>query len=203
MILDAETLERRRQHVCASEAAVLMGCDPWRRTDWLWKSKVEGVKQRPNAAMQIGHDRENGLLDGFARRTGKTLGERQVERIRGVWLATPDALVLGERAAVDAKTSGFGKARGSTKLQPWQIHWSDGVPENYVWQFQAQMYVHELERVYVEALLAWISEDAPVSYVVERDDAKIAQLVERGTRFMECVRAGTKPVYVFGEWVIP
>ncbi len=122
---------------------------------------------------------EAAIANWWADDHGIALDEPDVMYVRGPLMATLDRRIVGnDTDAVEIKTTAKYISR----------------PERYWWwQCQAQMYCADLERVHVAVLDASM---ALSTYVVERDDGAIADLVTRATSVMTFVSVDQWPRHV-------
>lgn len=185
--LDEEAwLDARAEGVSASEVSHLSQSTRERILD----DKLNGSTFRGNKHTNRGHERESLILGDVVWQTG-----RVVEGNSHVWalelnarhLATPDGFALdGDRVAgVEVKSHAYGFKVPATH---------GGIPQDHYDQMQWGMHVTGLD----EWLYAWevMAEDGgeptdePVVLTVERDQARIDELVERADEFLAWVDAG-------------
>lgn len=175
MTITAEQRERRRLGVGSSDVPVLAGGDIGAISD-LYLDKTEGISIDAGPAADMGTYLEPTVLDWFSETSGyKLVRETQyLERAHpdGVCLCNHDALVDGFPFGVEAKTVGI------VGPSPYRHEWDADagvVPTRVLLQVQHQMYVSDLEKVFVAALIGGLGF---VCIEVERDD-RIIQGVKR------------------------
>lgn len=137
---------------------------------------LEELKSKP--AIEIGNDFEAPLLRWAARELGVEI-RSNVEVIPAhdsVMAANLDALVVGRPQALEAKT-GTGLDYGDPE--------TDQVPERVIVQCQHQMYVSELELVWVPVLVAKFDRLTREMYKVTRNEKLIELIRERDHAFWE------------------
>lgn len=141
-------VEQRRSYIGASEAAAVLGIDPFSGPLQVWARKVLGEQGEQTEAMRAGNDFEPVILARYARRMGVTLEQPGTLRHpdHAFIGATPDAIANG-RVNVQAKMVGVHAAR----------HWgpesdgAEGVPDHYLVQVQIEMAVANLDVTHVAA----------------------------------------------------
>jgi putative phage-type endonuclease len=155
-------LAERRPFANASDAAVYVGCHPYKN---LADLAVEKLAAEPpdetNRAMERGNRLEAAVADWWADEHGVGIYEPEVMYRNGRLLATLDRRIVGaDRDALEVKTT---------------RHAVDRVQDHWWWQGQAQMFCADLDRVHFAVLDG--SMDL-ASYTIQRDDSAISCLVE-------------------------
>lgn len=181
MSLSESALERRKNHVGASEVAAVMGLSPHKSAYDLWLEKTGKLEERQpeNESMGIGTMLENGLLDWSATELGKKILKNQFRvHESGILSATHDALVVGEPVGIEAKTAGIMNPMHAR--DEWGEDGTDEIPDYYILQTQAQCLVSNLELVHVPAL---IGGKGRKMYRVERSEKICLAILERVTMF--------------------
>lgn len=173
---------RRRGHIGSSDAAAIIGRDPWRTpADVYWSKVAPTHDAEPNEAMQTGNRLEGPLLSFAAERLGVRLRRNQYRVSAGpdggVCSANFDALIIDRPEAVEAKYVGPNSAAA------WGDEWTDDVPEHVLVQCLHQCYVGQLNCVWVAAAIAGYSSLAWRMYCVRRDEEIIAALIAREIKF--------------------
>ena len=117
----------------------------------LWFEKKYGVCKsgNGNASTKLGLRLEAAVLEAAEERLGSPIIDRQMWLTRNCNGATLDGRV-DERTIVEAKTSGL---LGPSTLAQWGEDGTDEVPDNYVLQVQAQLFVTGAELGYLAALI--------------------------------------------------
>jgi predicted phage-related endonuclease len=170
-------LAARRIFYNASVAAALFNEHPFTNLTNVIAAKLdpalEGVE---NSAMRRGAHLEAGIASWWSEEHGIAVYEPDVIYVRGEIAATLDRRIVGnDTDCLEIKTTSKHVV----------------APERYwVWQCQAQMYPADLERVHLAVLDASL---ALQTFVVPRDDAAIARLVERAHEVMAFVNVGEWP----------
>ena len=192
----SEWLDRRRLRLTATDAAAILGLDPFKNTASLVKGKF-GPAKKPfeSLPMKVGHVLQDWLVEEaivrhpeLVSRTGG-ISELYVESDENrEWAATVD-FVQGS-TIVEAKTVGlFGvhyDAEGEVVAKKSRLEylngWANTIPGYVFCQVQAQMLVMpEVARAIVVVLLG--HETKVKTYVVPRDPDCIALLVAAGKQF--------------------
>lgn len=185
-------LRERRTGIGGSDAAAVIGVNPWKSRMELWAEKT-GLVDQPdlsdNEAIEFGLKLEGIVLDTLAERTG-----RQVERwpqhqvVRHPeheWmLCTPDAFQEDPkrgRGIVQAKTTSAFQRRA------WD---GDEPPLHYHVQIQHEM---EVTGCTWGTLCCLIGGQRFAWFDVERNDTFIDRLIEQERRFWELVQSETPP----------
>jgi putative phage-type endonuclease len=188
-----ETLMDRSQSLGASDAAAVVGRDPWRTPAdvWLEKTRRVGPVLRASPAMEAGTFLQDGILDWAAHTLGQPLACRQwalVHPAHPELSATLDG-VLDDGSLLEAKTAGL-VGGGGDHLANWGDAGTDDVPLHVLLQVHHQFAVASAlpdwpagrapRRCYVPALLA---RRGLVLFTIDRHDALVEALVERERQF--------------------
>lgn len=176
--------------VTASKVAGILGLSPWDsplRTWHVMAGNLPADDGNNADAKARGHYLENGVLDWWLDQHALRFEvERQPSFSLGDWAAaTPDMLATdfdGETVLVDAKTAAT------------DDHWTDTEPPAYyfassLWQLAC---APEAKRVHL-AVLFGRPRLSFREYVIERDDALIAGLIDECRTFYDTVQAGQEP----------
>ncbi len=159
-------LEMRKNYIGASEAASVMGEDPWRTPLQLWEQKV-GVAAPPqqNWAMKRGTEMEPLALKSFQNDSGLEMYPQIVYHPhKKFMMASLDGLTLSGDISVEAKCPGA-KAHAMAL--------AGIVPPYYIPQLQ-----HQLACLCHEMLWYWSFDgEKGVGIEVRRDDVYIEQLI--------------------------
>lgn len=177
MAITAEQREARRHHLGSSDAAAIMGLDPWRNAGDVYWSKVMDTADEESAPMRVGNLLEDAICQFAAQELGVEL-ERNVSLASpddgGILSANLDARIVGRPEGVEAKYSSF--------IEGWGDEGTDQVPHHVLVQCQHQAHVAGLDRVWVPALLLHRRAEFRL-YCVDRHDELIEQLVAEELRF--------------------
>ena len=180
-------LALRNSGLGGSDAAVIMGMNPWKSPLALWAEKTGNKKPDDlsnNMRVYWGTVLEDPIADWFCRATGKQVRRRGMMRsCEHKWmLASVDREVVGEKAGLEIKTAGIDQAK------KWL---EDEVPDHYYLQVQWYMAVTGYERWYLAVLIA--GNDARW-YTVERNQEQIDELIRAGEEFWKKVTDLTPPL---------
>lgn len=169
-----EWLELRRRGIGGSDAAAIMGMNPWKTPMDVWLEKTGEFDEEPeNEKMYWGTVLEDVVAAEFTRRTGLKTRRRNAmlqSRKYPFMIANVDRLVVGQRAGLECKTTGLYAADD----------WKLGIPEYYYPQVQHYMAVTGYDTWYVAVL---IGGQEYRHYKVPRDDGFIKELIEAETEF--------------------
>jgi putative phage-type endonuclease len=183
----AAWLDARRKGIGSSDAAAVLGLDPYRTPLGVWAEKrglVPPVEETP--AMRRGRLLEDHILDEAERLLdcGPLARQAFVQHPLRCWqLATLDGLAESG-LIVEAKTVGMRQAR------LWGEPGTDEIPDGYMVQVQHQMAVNGSDEAAVVALIG--GSDLHV-YRVRRDDRLIGRMVDLQAAFWASVIEGVEP----------
>lgn len=184
-----EWLNVRGGGIGSSDAAASVGISPYKSPLELWLEKT-GRQEAPdlaiNEAVFWGATLEHIIATVYAERTGV-----KVRRLNAVlqhpshpfMLANLDRVVqhpADSNGILEVKTAGVNSAR----------FWEEGVPDSYQCQVLHQLAVTGKEWCDVAVLIG--GQDFRV-YRIVRDEAKIADLIQREEKFWHCVTADIPP----------
>ncbi len=181
-------LQIRQQGIGSSDAAVAIGLSPYKSPLSLWLEKTNrkpAVDLSEKEAVIWGTVLEPVLAKVYAARTG-----RRVRRVNAV-LQHPDypfMLANLDREVVTDTGTGILeiKTAGYYSMQLWE----DGVPVAYQCQVLHQLAVTGHAWADVAVLLG--GQEFRI-YRIERDDDKIADLIQREAQFWSCVTEDLQP----------
>lgn len=177
MAITPEQRIARRRFIGSSDAPAIAGVDEHRSPMAVYLEKVFEVADLPNAGpIARGNRYEPVLLDWAAEELGVEV-ERDifVPSWDGINSCNLDGRVKGKREGVEAKFTGMGAEFGEPM--------TDQVPDRVIIQAHHQMYVAELDLVWVPVLLARFDRPAEVMYRVERNDDLVRAVVEMNRKF--------------------
>lgn len=175
--------------VTASKVAGILNLSPWDsplRTWHVMAGNLPADDGNNADAKARGHYLENGCLDWWVdQKPNRSIIDTQVTSTLGDWAAsTPDAHAYDgdDLVLVDAKTAAT------------DDHWTDTEPPAYyfassLWQLAC---APEAKRVHL-AVLFGRPRLSFREYVIERDDALIAGLIDECRTFYDTVQAGQEP----------
>jgi putative phage-type endonuclease len=173
-MLSQEQREARRKWLGSSDAAAIVGCNPYKTAFDVFLEKTYQTEDiKDNEAIKIGNVLEPSILQWGAAELGVEIELNPAMRTHanGFMAFNPDALVKGQPEILEAKTAGV----LWSYLRDWGEIGTDEVPEQYLIQCQHGMGVMgpEFKRCHVPALMGGVGLRM---YHVERDDELIGSL---------------------------
>lgn len=182
-------LQIRLAGIGSSDAAAAIGLSPYKCpiTLWLEKSRRKQADDLSGKeAVVWGTILEPILANVYAERTG-----RKVRRVNAVLQHSQHEFMLAnlDREVIDSE-SGFGILEIKTAGYHAAPQWEDGIPVAYQVQVLHQLAVTGHDWADVAVLIG--GQDFRI-YRVQRDQAKIADLIKREAAFWEHVQADTQP----------
>jgi putative phage-type endonuclease len=183
---EAEWLEQRMHAIGGSDIGSVVGFNGYRTALDVYLEKI-GLVQPPdlskNNAVRMGKKLEPIVIEVYEEDAGE-----KVHRVHAIlqhpehtWMrCSLDGRVVGKPWIVEAKTVGVWAQRNGQ----WGDAESDAVPLSYLAQTQWGMSIADAERCAVPVL---VGGQEPRIYYVERDDALIELLAERGHEFWQRV----------------
>lgn len=186
----------RRSVIGSSDMAAILGLDPWRSPLHVYLSKVhETTEIEGNDAIELGNAFEAPLLHLLARDLGVEIIENVRTSIDGLPFASNhDALIVDRPEGMEAKVRTYDPAEFGQEDD------SDIVPPRILVQCMQQMWTGNLERVRVPVLMPEYGRLRRRRYKVERSEAIIDLIRERGLQFWnEHVIPRIPPPASFGE----
>ncbi len=169
-------LDYRSSHICASEAAVLLGLSPYKTIEQLYREKTQGFEQAPNAYMLRGVELEPIALKKFEEETGLVMFPMVGENEKIPWMAASfDGVTICHDAIVEIKCNG--KKNHSLALK-------GEIPQYYNAQLQHQISVSGLDFSY------YYSFDGQNGVILEvkRDQAFIDIMLEKEFEFWQLLQ---------------
>ena len=185
MPITVKQREQRRRHIGSSDAPVICGMSPYKTTmaDIFYQKMGSDADIEVTEAMKAGNRLEPAIIDYVCEVLGVESHRSNLSRIsgdfrdKGICSANFDSWIRGRpREAIEAKYVGPAFA------DDWGEPGTDQVPEHVIVQTQHQMYVADLDRVYVGAAIARYRLEWAY-YVVERHDGIINAMVDQETAF--------------------
>ncbi len=184
-----EWLDHRRHSIGGSDAAALVGMNPYATPYSVWADKL-GMTPPPeeNEAMRLGHDLEDYVAKRFQEAAGK-----RVRRENNIITnpdypyahANVDRLLIGEDAGLECKTTSSFLNMRKCK--------SGDFPDNYYVQCVHYMMVTGAQRWYL-AVLALGQGSGFYYFVIDRDEEEIAALAKAEKEFWSNVTTKTPPL---------
>lgn len=179
-------LEARALGIGGSDAAVIMGMNPYKFPYQLWLEKT-GQAEAPDLshvqAVYWGSKNEANIADWFQETTGKKVRKLGTLRSRShpFMLANVDRAVIGEEAGLEIKTAGVSLAK------KWK---GDEIPDAYYCQCLHYLAVTGADRWYIAVL---IGGNEALYKTVERNEDDIKALIEAEAGFWKLVETKTPP----------
>lgn len=200
----SDWLEARNNYIGGSDAAAVLGMNPYKTNIELWQEKTgqttpEDISDKPY--VQYGTQAEMHLRGLFR----LDFPEYEVHYVENnLWLndkypfahASLDGWLTeketGRKGILEIKTSNILQSQQKEK-------WNERIPDNYYIQTLWYMAVTEFEFVILKANLKTVFNGVPYiqtkHYRIERADveADIEYLMKKGSEFWEYVKSGKKP----------
>ena len=180
-----EWLRLRGQYIGGSDAAAVVGMNPFSSPYALWAEKT-GKKPgfEGNLATEVGTYLEEFVAQKFAEITGKKVRKCNYSFLNRQYpfaIANIDREIVGEDAGLEIKTT------DSLNIKKFK---NGEFPENYYCQCVHYLAVTGKKRWYLAVLIGnkefkW--------FVIERDEAEISALMGAEADFWECVKNDTPP----------
>lgn len=177
MAITAEQRNERRWFLGSSDAPAVAGVDPWRTPMAVFLEKAFDVADLPNKGpIARGNRYEAALVDWASEELGVEIERNvRVTHADGICAANLDGRVKGQRVGVEAKVTSLADEFGEA--------WSDQIPDRILVQTHHQMYVADLDAVWVPVLLARHGRPQEEMFRVERNDDLISAIVTRNHSF--------------------
>lgn len=164
-------LDFRRNHICASDAPIILGMSPFKTIEQLLDEKIRGFEQVQNPFMLRGNNLEPIGLAEFEKETGLTMFPCVAVHDELDWMAASfDGMTIDEDYILEIKCPG--KKDHKTALE-------GKVPDKYIAQLQHQIFVSGLDFSY------YYSFDGLKGVILEvkRDQEFIEKMIEKETEF--------------------
>ena len=179
-------LELRKSGIGGSDAAAVLGLNPYSSPYAVWADKTGRLPEREDTeAMRQGRDLEDYVAKRFCENTDK-----RVRRTNYMYrslkhpfaLANLDRLVIGEYAGLECKT---------TSVLNLKTFKTGDYPDTYYVQCMHYMAVTGAARWYLAVL---VLNQGFYTYIIERDEAEIAALMQEEQHFWDSyVKTDTPP----------
>lgn len=165
-------LEWRQRGIGSSDAAAILGKDPWKTRRDVYNSKVNPslVPDNDNWAMQRGRDLEPHVRSLLENRYNIFLEPRNIE-VGQVWQASVDAISFDGTILFEIKCPGEKAHSLARKLI---------VPDYYMPQLQHQLLVTALPMIHY---VSYMNDDDWVMFTICRDEVMIEDLKREETLF--------------------
>ena len=182
----AEWLEMRRRGIGGSDAATIVGLNPWSSRLELYADKKGLTPEKEDSeAMRQGRDLEDYVATRWMEATGKKVRRENhiLYNDQYPWaFANVDRVVIGEKALLECKTTSvYNKADFA----------AGNIPDTYYTQCMHYMAVTGYERAYLAVL---VLNSAFYTFTIERNEDEIAALMDAEKTFWtDFVQAGVEP----------
>ena len=180
-----EWLEYRRKSIGGSDAASIIGLNPWCSPYAVWADKLGRIPPKEdNEAMRLGRDLEDYVAKRFTEKTGKKVRRENSIIINPEYPfahANVDRLIVGEDAGLECKTT------SSLNLKKFK---NGEYPEQYYVQSVHYMMVTGAKKWYVVVLVLGV--DFFV-FEIERDEDEILALAKSEADFWDYVHRKSPP----------
>jgi putative phage-type endonuclease len=182
-----EWLDIRSKYIGGSDAAAVIGMNPYKSRYSLWAEKTNKVPPfEGNLTTKVGAYLEQLVADLFEEETGKKVRKKNSTMVNDLYpfaCANVDRMVVGEKAFLEIKTT------NSIPLMK-TLRNSDEFPEQYYCQVVHYLAVTGLEKAYLAVLIN--CRELKI-YEMERDQAEIDALMNAEKDFWELVKKDTAP----------
>ena len=181
-----EWLAHRRNSIGGSDAAGIIGLNPWTSPYTIWADKLGKLSPKEdNEAMRLGRDLEDYVAKRFTEETGK-----KVRRENNIIVnpdypfahANVDRLIVGEDAGLECKTTSV------LNLKKFK---NGDYPATYYVQCVHYLMVTGAKKWYLAVLVLGVGF---YHFEIERDEAEIAALAKSEADFWKLVESKTSPV---------
>lgn len=185
---EQEWVDSRKGSIGGSDAAAIVGLNPWKSAYALWaekSGKVEPEDISMKEAVRLGHELEPYVAKRFTEITGKKVRRENFTLKNDLypWAhANVDRMVIGEKAGLECKTT---SALALSKFR------SGEYPANYYAQCVHYLAVTGLDRWYLCVLIG--NQEVRV-FTIERDEDEIEALMDSEREFWAGVESGEAPL---------
>lgn len=181
---EKEWLAERRNTIGGSEAAAIVGLDPWNSPYTLWYKKKGCAEETTSLAAEFGRFAEEFVAQRFEAETGKRVRKENAIIRNSDYPyahANIDRRIVGENAGLECKTT------SALNLKQFK---NGKYPERYYVQCVHYMMVCGFERMYLACL---IGNNQFRIFVIERDEEEISSLAEQEKEFFELLQGDAPP----------
>lgn len=181
-----EWLEYRRKSIGGSDAASIIGLNPYSSPYSVWADKLGVIPEKEDTeAMRLGRDLEDYVAKRFTEAT-----EKKVRRENHILInpdypfahANVDRVIVGEDAGLECKTT------STLNLKRFK---NGTFPENYYVQCVHYLMVTGAKRWYLAILV--LGREF-MHFTIERDEEEIAALAQSEEAFWKLVEERTAPI---------
>lgn len=175
----------RKQYIGGSDAASVVGMNPYKSAYSLWAEKTGKIPEfEGNLATDIGAYMEDFIAKRFEQETGKKVRRENASIFNSDYpwaIANYDRLVVGEDSGLECKYT------DSLNLKRYK---NGEYPERFYAQCVHYLAVSGKKRWYLAVLIGnkefkW--------FTIERDEEEIAALMGEEKKIYECIQTGTPP----------
>lgn len=180
-MITAEQKELRRKYIGSSDAAAILGCDPYKTAADVYLAKTGQADDfEGNDATDRGNLLEPAILKWAEKEIGRNFAD-------GVMLHGDDFLAANFDGISAAQDGFIVEAKSSVLRDEWGDNGTDEVPERVIIQVHHAMHVAgpEYRLAYVPALLPGFKSFDFRMYIVERDDWTAGHVANVGREFMQ------------------
>ena len=181
-----EWLEHRRNSIGGSDAASIIGLNPWSSPYSVWADKLGKLPlKEDNEAMRQGRDLEFYVAERFAEKTGKKVRRENHILINPDYPfahANVDRMVVGEDAGLECKTT------SALNMKNFK---NGAFPDTYYVQCVHYMMVTGCSKWYLAVLV--LNRDFMV-FEIERDEEEIKALAKSEADFWKLVEERQAPM---------
>ena len=176
-----EWLEFRRNHICASDAPIIMGNNPYKKIHQLYDEKIKCYESVPNQYMKRGLELEPIALQAFEKETGLIMFPVVAVHDDLGWMAASfDGMTIEGDSIVEIKCPG---------KKTHDIAMNKMIPTQYYAQLQHQMHVAGLNFAYYYSF----DGENGIILEVQRDQEVIEKMIEKELEFWNCLQTLTPP----------
>lgn len=167
MTFTAEQLEERKKGIGASEAAAVLGMNPYRTSLDVWMQKKGLLETTETPAMKLGIRLESVIAEMYQEVVGKNLYRSDTLYFKNpIIFATPDRLIV-EGTNLSSPVKGLEiKTANMRMAESWGEEGTDEIPQHYLIQCILCMAVTDLPEWDVAALIG--GQDFRI-YTIHRD----------------------------------
>lgn len=181
-----EWLEHRRKSIGGSDAACVLGLNPWVSPYSVWADKLGKLPPiDDNEAMRQGRDLEAYVAERFCEETGKKVRKENNILINPDYPyahANVDRMVIGEDAGLECKTT------STLNMKNFK---NGAFPDTYYVQCVHYMMVTGCKKWYLGVL---VLNKAFMIFEIDRDEDEIAALAKSEEDFWRLVESNTAPI---------
>lgn len=204
-----EWLAARTSYIGGSDAACILGLNPWKSNTQLWAEKTGQARAKnlgDNPLVRYGAEAEEHLRELFRLDFPEMAVEYQPDNMvtndeypfahasLDGWMTDPE----GKKGVLEIKTATISNRTQADK-------WKDGIPDNYYVQVLHYLMVTGWDFAIVKAQLKHEGGEMPWSetkhYRIDRADveAEIEYLAEKEAEFAEHIKTKTAPATILPE----